>query len=97
MTTYMVRIIERDTGKERFVKTTAKNRTEAHKKVDRKLGRMFYNVNGAYTIIEHARLYFKHNCGWILKPGEHETDWDRLRPYVRERAKKLAMESVRPL
>ena len=92
MTTYMVRIIERDTGNEHFIKVTARNRTEAHKKVN--VPRIHYNINGAYTTIEHARLYFKHNHDWILKSNEFETDWERISPSVRKRAKKLALESV---
>lgn len=98
MTTYMVRVIERDTGREHFVKVIARNRKQASKKAN--VSRTFYNVNGAYTTIEHARLYFKHNYDWIIKPNEFdrlspsETDWDRINPYIRKRAKKLALESV---
>jgi len=59
MTTYMVRIIERSTGNEHFIKVTGENRNEAHKKVN--VSRTHYNVNGAYTTIDHARRYFKKN------------------------------------
>ena len=59
-----------------------------------KVSRIHYNVNGAYTTIEHARRYFKHNHDWILKSNEFETDWERIDPFVRKRAKRLALESV---